>query len=496
MQRTPCMSGHLILTASLLLLSSYAAASDSVAYYSDSQNDRVVAFDPVEMNMNAVIPTRGTNPYPIGKGNDQTTYVSTRDSESIDVLNNFDVINGTVTKRTVRKIELKHTPRSFAYGPARGIAVVSGNSKPWATLLLPTDPGNSAIQRLFKEPKGPYNIDDSADENYGGNTSSGHPLCVQDGHFILLNRTNRTISLFSVNQRGDTPLDTINLANLEAEAGIDDLDIQPDSRLSSAHHITRSPKEREKIYFASIEGSFNSSGVLESGGVLKFQVVGERLVVIDYQPTRGAVHHLDLTSDGEYILQGTTEDGVGKLYVLNAGVDADAPMSVSAVFDVGKGAGHVFSSEVRNLGIVTNHDDDFLSVVDMDHDDDGNIDEPVTWTTTEVWIPRGTTYDEFGNVDDPGNIGRDATRIAGQKIQAHTASVSGIDPQEQYYYAAAAADGIFYRIDLENLDKYTDPDANFPPDDMLDVESELGDSYLIQGDYNWNEPGGAMGGMP
>ncbi len=209
--------------------------------------------------------------------------------------------------------------------------------------------------------------------------------------------------------------------------------MQKPGQISMQFNKTRSPKEREKVYFASLYGSFNSSGALESGGVLKFKIAGEQLDIIDYQPTRGAVHHLDLTSDGEYILQGTTEGGMGKLYVLKAGADADAPMSVAAVIDAGKGAGHVFFSDVRKFGIVTNHDDDFLTVVDMDPDDDGAIDEPVTWTTTKAWIPRGTTCDEFGNVDDPGNIGRDATRMTGQKIQAHTASVSGIDPQEQYY---------------------------------------------------------------
>jgi hypothetical protein len=122
-------------------------------------------------------------------------------------------------------------------------------------------------------------------------------------------------------------------------------------------------------------------------------------------------------------------------------------------------------------------------------DDDGNIDDPATWTTTEAWIPRG------GTSDDAGNIGRDSTRAAGQKIQAHTASVSGTDPQERYYYGSAAADGIFYRIDLENLYKYSDPNEAFPAEDMLDAEAELGDSYLIQGDYNWNGPSGPMGGM-
>jgi hypothetical protein len=460
--------------SALLSLNGFATASDSVAYYSDNQNDRVVAFDPVTMSIRSVIPTKGTKPYPIGKANDKTSYVSTRDSFSIDVLNNFDVINGAVNKKTMRKIQLKHSPRSFAYGPARGIAVVAGNSDPWASLLLPTNPGNSAVQRLYKEPKGPYNIDGSSDENGGGNTSSGHPLCTQDGLFILMNRTNRTISLFSVDQEGDAPLDTLNLAG---------------STLSSAHHITRSPKEREKVYFASLEGSFNSSGALEPGGVLKFKIVGEELEVVDYQPTGAAVHHLDVTSDGDYVLQGTTEGGVGKLYVLNAGAYADSPMSVARVIDAGKGAGHVFSSDKRKLAIVTNHADKFLSVIDMDWDDDGNIDAPSTWTTTEAWIPRGTTF------DDPGNIGRDSTRAGSQKIQAHTASVSGIDPQEQYYYGSAAADGIFYRIDLENLYKYANSNDAFPAEDMLDAEAELGDSYLIQGDYNWNEPSGPMGGM-
>jgi hypothetical protein len=495
MKREIPMCKLLVLSALMLSLSDYASASDSVAYYSDNQNDRVVALDPVEMSIRALIPTKGTKPYPIGKANDKTSYVTTRSSFSIDVLKNFDVINGEVNARTVRKIKLKHSPRSFAYGPARGIAVVAGNSAPWATLLLPTNPGNSAVQRLFKEPKGPYNIDDSIDENYGGNTSSGHPLCVQDGLFILLNRTSRTISLFSINQKGKTPLDTLNLANLATEEDLDDPDIGLDSKLSSAHHITRSPKEREKVYFAALEGSFNSSGVLEPGGVLKFLIVNEELLVVDYQPTRGAVHHLDVTSDGGYVLQGTSEGGTGRLFVLNAGADAYDPMSVEVIIDVGNGAGHVVTSQEHKIAIVTNHADKFLSIIDMDGDGDGNIDAPDTWATTKAWIPRGTTYDELGAIDDPGNIGRDATSASGQKIQAHTASVSGIDPQEQYYYGSAAADGIFYRVDLENLDKYADPDEDFPAEDMLDVEAELGDSYLIQGDYNWNEPSGPMGGM-
>ena len=184
------------------------------------------------------------------------------------------------------------------------------------------------------------------------------------------------------------------------------------------------------------------------------------------------------------------------LYVLNAGSGAYDPMSVEEVIEVGKGAGHVFTSEERKLAIVTNHDDKFLSVVDMDGDDHGIVYSPSDWYANEVLIPRGTTYDGLGSIDYPGNIGRDATRASGQKIQAHTASISGTDPQERYYYASAAADGIFYRIDLENLHKYAIPDDSFPAEDMLDAEAEFGDSYLIQGDYNWNKPSGPMGGMP
>ena len=91
------LSELLVLLVLMFSLSDLATASDSVAYYSDNQNDRVVAFDPVEMSIRAVLPTKGTRPYPIGKANDKTTYVTTRDSYSIDVLNNFDVINGCIT---------------------------------------------------------------------------------------------------------------------------------------------------------------------------------------------------------------------------------------------------------------------------------------------------------------------------------------------------------------------------------------------------------------
>ena len=174
MQCTSHSSASLVLSCLLSLTSGSAAASDSVAYYSDSQNDRVLAFDPVEMRAVAMLPVRGNNPYPIGKASDRTSYISTRDSRSIDVLNNFDVINGTVGKQTVRKIQLKHTPRSFAYGSARAIAVVSGNSEPWATLLLPTDPGNAAVQsskdvsisdtnanRFLTEDNAPYDATES-----------------------------------------------------------------------------------------------------------------------------------------------------------------------------------------------------------------------------------------------------------------------------------------------------------------------------------------------
>jgi len=94
MKRKIWICKWLVLSALMLSLSDFATASDSVAYYSDNQNDRVVAFDPVEMSIRAVIQTKGTKPYPIGKANDKTSYVTTRNSFSIDVLNNFDVING------------------------------------------------------------------------------------------------------------------------------------------------------------------------------------------------------------------------------------------------------------------------------------------------------------------------------------------------------------------------------------------------------------------
>ena len=66
MQRKPFIFRPMALSLSLLVLSGHAAASDSVAYYSDNQNDRVIAFDPVEMRIRVVMEARGSGPYPIG----------------------------------------------------------------------------------------------------------------------------------------------------------------------------------------------------------------------------------------------------------------------------------------------------------------------------------------------------------------------------------------------------------------------------------------------
>jgi len=475
-----------LVVSTLLAMNGFATASDSIAYYSDNTGDRVVAIDPVTMEIRAVVPTKGEAPYPIGKATDKDTMISTRNSQSISVINNFDVITDKINKKSMTKIKLEHSPRSFAYGQARGVALVAGNDKPWMSLVMPTNKKNKKVIRVFKEGTGPFNVDGSSDENVGGNTSSGHPLCVQDDMFVFLNRTARSISLYNMDQEGDEPLDVLELSQL----GGTDVDIDVGNTLSSAHHVVRSPKEREKIYFASIEGSVNAGSPLSKAGIMKLEVVGETLQVVDFEPTGDAAHHMDITHDGEWVMAGATTGGVGSLHIMSAGADASAPMTTERVMTAGPGAGHTTFSEKRNLAIVTNHSASYVTVFDMDFDDDGTIDHPSTWTSVNAYTPRGD--DGLG---DAGNIGRASSAASGQKKLSHTATVSDLDPQEQYYYTMASAEGVFFRIDLSDLSKYTDEFATFPAEDMLDVEATHGDSYLIQGDYNWNEPSGPMGGM-
>lgn len=310
-----------------MAMSSSVIASDSVALYSDNQNKRVIAIDPVAMEIKEVIKTK-VLPYPVDNMGGQFSFVSTRGAKSLDVIN-----NATLTKNN--SIGMRHTPRSPAYRSLTGLALVAGGDEPFMT-VIDVDTGQKLA--VIEEEKGPY-------ANKGGGLASGHPFWVDNERFLLLNRSARTLSLYNI--------DGTLLSTIDTE--------------SSLHHVTRS-KSKNSTFYGSLEGSASSDA-----GVLKFEIVDGDLEFIDRVNTDpSGAHHIDMVpGSADVIYQGTNG---GILYVIDG-----TSMALINMVHVKSGAGHTRFAPAKGLAIITNHKADEISIIDT---------STHSWVT-DVAIPDG-----------------------------------------------------------------------------------------------------------
>ncbi|NOQ89704.1 MAG: hypothetical protein GQ549_02030, partial [Gammaproteobacteria bacterium] len=123
-----------VVTGTLLTASMAAHAIDAVGYYSDNNSDRVFIVDPRNMSVVDVIDTHGNQPYPIDKVGNDRVYVSTRNSESLDIID----YDGT-SFMSSGIIPLKHKPRSVSYNSNTNMALVSGVRKAMMSLIDVSD---------------------------------------------------------------------------------------------------------------------------------------------------------------------------------------------------------------------------------------------------------------------------------------------------------------------------------------------------------------------
>jgi hypothetical protein len=127
-------------------------------------------------------------------------------------------------------------------------------------------------------------------------------------------------------------------------------------------------------------------------------------------------------------------------------------MKVVKAIEVGMGAGHTTILSMRNQAIITNHNDTFVSVIDME--------KHKLLHNVEVADTASSAY----------------------KSQAHT---SGVSLDMKYFYSAASHDGVFYRIDLNTwvVDKlYAVPEPT----------PENPTPNLLMGSFIWNGDGSNM----
>jgi len=380
-----------LLTVALLSMTAGISAVSAqelgiTAFYGDKALGRVVVMDVDNMTFKAEVYTQGIDPYPVDQaGKLDKVYAITRGSNSIDVIDSN-------TLEPLGLIDLEHYPRSSeAYNESLGLQLVTGVDKPMATLIdVNTDKAVASvgINEIFSV------------SDYGGSNATGHPFWFDQNKFALIDRPNRMIHMYAVAKgKKNGQIRTRLLSSVPTPTAV--------------HHFVNRDS-RDNIYYALSEGS-PQEGI--SPSVLKYSLkrgklnfIAEVALARDNIYEMGS-HHADMHPDGIHMYIGSTE---GNTYVLNT-----KKMNIIKRIEVGLGAGHTTFVPERNIAIVTNHKDTYVSIID---------------TKSHTLIKNVT-------VSGP--------QINGAILQSHS---SFVHPDMNFFYAFATDNGIFYELNLETLE--------------------------------------------
>ncbi len=363
------------------------------AFYGDKLEDRVVVLDVDNMSLTQTIDTVGVDPYPVDQaGKLDKVYAITRSSNSIDVID-------ASTLQPLGLIELQHYPRSSeAYNETLGLQLVTGADKPMASLI---DVDTDKVVAVVGEDVAVDPVD------YGGSNATGHPFWFDDNKFALIDRGNRTINMYKIVQNRRGIWKTVLLDSVNTPTAVHHFIKRNLSSLSGAD---------KNSYYALAEGN-PEAGIAPS--ILKYVLKHNKLQFAaqanlaesgDKTIASMGSHHADLHPNGNLIYVGSLE---GHIYVVNM-----KKMAVIKRINAGVGAGHTTFVPDRNLAIVTNHKDTFITIIDTEKNQ------------------------KIKNVTVSG------TAINGEILQSHS---SFVHPNMNYFYAFATDNGIFYELDLETL---------------------------------------------
>ena len=363
------------------------------AFYGDKLEDRVVVLNVDSMSLTQTIDTVGVDPYPVDQaGKLDKVYAITRGSNSIDVIN-------ASTLQPMGLIELQHHPRSSeAYNATLGLQLVTGADKPMASLI---DVNTDTVVAVVGDNVAVAPID------YGGSNATGHPFWFDNNKFALIDRGSRVIKMYKAVQNKRGQWKTVLLNTIDTPTAVHHFLKRDLSTLSGQDRHT---------YYALAEGS-PENGIAPS--ILKYVLkrhalhfAGEAKLAKDGSAmvTKMGSHHADLHPNGKLIYVGSLE---GHTYIVNM-----KKMKVVKKIKTGYGAGHTTFVPDRNLAIVTNHKDTFVTIID---------------TLRNKKIKDVTVSGTIEN---------------GEILQSHS---SFVHPNMNYFYAFATDNGIFYELDLETL---------------------------------------------
>lgn len=353
-----------------------------IGFWGDNSGDQVIAFDIEAFKVLAKIAV-GDGPYPVDRVSQDLIFASTRNERSLSTIDIKSLNRGA-------NFQLAHTPRSSTLQSATGRVLVAGGDTTLTTIFQVNGPSAKALGTY-----GPGSRPSVFD--HGGSLASGHPDWLDEtgDRFFILDRITRRIHVYDM--AGPTPIWSQNLP-------------------SSAHDVFQYPGE-SGLWYAVCEGS-QTSQTPPSLVEIKETALGFKIARNLFLPVEPAQygnmggHHCDKHPNGTHIYFGSNE---AVCYVIDR-----HKMSVETTIKTGKAHGHTRFDPARDIAITTNHNDDFVSVIDS------------------------KTHKLIKNVQVAFN-----PKIGKQKLQGHTSTLSS---DSKYFVHSASNDGVIYRLDLESLE--------------------------------------------
>ncbi len=394
----------LFLMASVLLFTScdfndeesiQESQSITRAFFGDKANDRVTIVDVEDMTLRPHVYTGHYITYTVDEvfGLNKA-YVVNRGEEFIDVID----IN---TMKITKSIELQHFPRSSeAINKTLDLAEASGMDKAMASII---DIHTDEVISVVGDPT-VVNIDKTTGEYFGGNHATGHPFWFDKNHFALIDRSNRQVVTYYIDQLDNGDWNTTKLNTIDTT--------------TSVHQVVPNKfgyyQGEDDTFYLTAEG--NNS---EFPSIIEVKLTPKvGLTITDELPLTypGAIkadmfiHHGDFHATEPLMYVGS---GEGQLFVVNY---LDTNMTIEKRIDVGSGAGHACMVPPANKAVVINHSDTFVSIIDLE-------------TNEKVADVNVSTSDEPN--------------------QAHMNYHFSDDGR--YFYAFVTSDGTLYELDLESL---------------------------------------------
>ncbi len=393
-----CQPDSTITAGDLVTYVNTLAAKDiwHYMYYADEDvtNSRIIGMNSETMEMCSEMACSRVSSHPGSvdrAGYTDKMYARTTEDNNGYRLEVYDAVKGTY----MRDIPLNNPPRSSGgFNKYRGLQAISTKNNAYVNVI---DVDTDTVVITVGSDGG------TPDGNDGGN-ATGHTVWLDPNHFALLDRNHNQIEVYKINE--DYPPYTTTLTDTIATAtGCHSL-----RSVESGHLLM------DRVFYAAIEGSVGGTVVPQ---MIRYLFDSSTGTLVETGPAielggvdTGGIHHFGI---GNGFLMVPVFDTVGtnnKVYQ----IDYNTWALTGKSYDVGAKCGHADYSVSQDVWVIVNHNDNYVSLIDMSDD-----------SVTDITI---------------------STEVSGSGfIQSHANHLSDDGTK---YYLFEFVNGIFTEIDIVN----------------------------------------------